>query len=219
MMVSLLMHICVTWPQLVNTLMPEPMGQHIADDIFKWIFVYKKWFWLGWHLSAILSFMARAIQCLLWVQFSAMISPSYDDITYITVRKMLDCNSEFRLGKYTQCQALMDDQWDVYCKDLGKSGLHYDGIRLCFEENWPCLAGPQWYFARGCHGERCHKPICQHISFDSSGSWNGGPIHRWLDVTKFGITIIMMEYFSERTCQIEMQSHYNTANMVTIDNP
>ena len=39
MMVSLLMHICVTQPQWVNTLGPRQNGRHFADDIFKCIFL------------------------------------------------------------------------------------------------------------------------------------------------------------------------------------
>ena len=39
MMVSLLMHICLTRPQWVNTSRPRQNGRHLADDIFKCIFL------------------------------------------------------------------------------------------------------------------------------------------------------------------------------------
>ena len=38
MVVSLLMHVCVTRPQWVNTLRSRQNGRHFADDIFKCIF-------------------------------------------------------------------------------------------------------------------------------------------------------------------------------------
>ena len=37
MMVSLLMHICDTWPQWVNTRRPIQSGQHLGDNFFKCI--------------------------------------------------------------------------------------------------------------------------------------------------------------------------------------
>ena len=39
MMVRSLTHICVTWPQWVNTLRPRQNGRHFADDTFKRIFL------------------------------------------------------------------------------------------------------------------------------------------------------------------------------------
>ena len=42
MMVNLLMHICITRPQWVNTLKLEPSGSHFADNIFKRIFLKEK---------------------------------------------------------------------------------------------------------------------------------------------------------------------------------
>ena len=39
LVVSLLMHICVTRPQWVNTLRPRQNGRHFPDDIFKLIFL------------------------------------------------------------------------------------------------------------------------------------------------------------------------------------
>ena len=38
-MVRLPMHICLTWPQWVNTWRPEQNGRHFADNIFKCIFL------------------------------------------------------------------------------------------------------------------------------------------------------------------------------------
>ena len=50
MMVSLLTHICVTWPQWVNTLRPKQIGRHFADDIFKHMFLNEN-VWILFKIS------------------------------------------------------------------------------------------------------------------------------------------------------------------------
>ena len=50
MMGNSLTHICVTWPQWVNTLRHEQNGHHLADDIFKCIFVNEK-VWISIKIS------------------------------------------------------------------------------------------------------------------------------------------------------------------------
>ena len=63
MVVGLLMHICVTWPQWVNTLKPKENGGHFMVGIFKCMFLLKKtyfdpkftwvfsWIFTWWFIS------------------------------------------------------------------------------------------------------------------------------------------------------------------------
>ena len=50
------MHICITQPQLVNTLRPRQNGRHFPDDIFKWIF-FNENVWISINIS--LKFVPR----------------------------------------------------------------------------------------------------------------------------------------------------------------